>query len=389
MTRRGLSLTSLLTLAACGALMSACVDPREDFGEEEEGIGISDETGISEEDEGGFEDSTSEEESGGEEGDQGMPTCETTTATVNNIPPNVVLVLDKSRSMVVNAWDDDGNPDTEDVTRWHSLHDTVDTVGHQYQDGMSLGLTLFPSVDAESSFDGACPVNEVPEVGVGLGNAEALLAAIPAADDTDLHGATPAAAGIATALAHLEALEDGRPAAMILVTDGAANCSAGANDITKFSQYDEDLPLVVADAWDRAGIPTYVVGIDIQESSEHPFTNPREKLHEVAEAGGVARSDGEVGFYDAGDAQALTAALDEIAASVSCGIELGKAPVSEDELYIAIDGEYLPRLDSCDEGDGWIYTSEDLTQIELCNASCDLLLAEGEVTAEFACPPQP
>src|SRR4029079_11581557 len=136
--------------------------------------------------------------------------------------------------------------------------------------------------------------------------------------------ATPATAGITTALAHLESLDDGRPAAMILITDGAANCSQGESGGDLFNVYDEDLPLIVADAWDRAGIPTYVIGIDIQSESMAPNTNPREKLNEVAQLGGVPQA-GEVGFYDATTADALTSALDEIASSVSCTVQLGEA----------------------------------------------------------------
>src|SRR5690606_6192128 len=127
-------------------------------------------------------------------------TCETTTAIANNVPPNVMLVLDKSASMVNYTWDDDGVPHTQEVTRWASLHATVDSITSQYQDGMQLGLTLFPSTEATGSFSGACLVNDLPEVGVGLANAAAIMSAIPAAEAMNIYGATPAAAGIATAL---------------------------------------------------------------------------------------------------------------------------------------------------------------------------------------------
>jgi hypothetical protein len=379
--------TSLLTLAGA-TLLSACVeDPNSEPMSDEEGIAI-DETGESGETPPDMPDPFEEEGETETEGED-PPTCETTTAVATNIPPNVMLVLDKSRSMINYTWDDDGSSQTADVTRWYSLHGTVDSIATQYEQGMNLGLTLFPSAAATSDYNEACLVSTAPEVLTGAGNASAILAAIPEASSMDLYGATPAAAGIATALAHLESLEDGRPAAMILITDGAANCGMGMEGSDLFNLYDEDVPLLVADAWERAGIPTYVIGIDIQAESLSPNTMPRDKLDEVAQLGGVPQ-DGEVGFYDATDADALMSALDEIAASVSCTVQLGKAPGASDQLLVSVNGETLDQLSSCEEGDGWVFSDPDgaLDRIDLCNAACDALLEFGEVEAEFLCPPQ-
>lgn len=379
--------TSLLTLAGA-TLLSACVeDPDSDPMLDEEGIAI-DETGESGEIPPDMPDPDEGEGESETEGED-PPTCETTTAVATNIPPNVMLVLDKSRSMINYSWDDDGSSQTADVTRWYSLHGTVDSIATQYEQGMNLGLTLFPSQAATSEYGEACLVSAVPEVPTAPGNAAAILAAIPEAESMDIYGATPAAAGIATALAHLETLEDGRPAAMILITDGAANCSLGEWGADLFNNYDEDLPLLVADAWERAGIPTYVIGIDIQTESLAPNTMPREKLDEVAQLGGVPQA-GEVGFYDATNADALMSALDEIASSVSCTVQLGEAPSAADQLIVRIDGETLDQLDSCEQGDGWMFSDPDgaLDRIELCNAACDSLLEFGQVEAEFLCPPQ-
>lgn len=367
-------------------LLTGCIDePRGDTGLDDDGIVLE------EGEETGDQEPDLPDESGDGDGDdhEKPPTCEATTAIASAVPPNVMLVIDKSRSMLNYTWDHDGLAQTPEVTRWYSLHGTVDSITNQYQYGMNLGLTLFPSVEADSSY-GACLVNDSPEVAVGIGNAEAILAAIPGATDMSFQGATPAAAGIATALTHLEMLDDGLPAAMILITDGAANCGLGTEGLERFTLYDEDLPLLVADAWERAGIPTYVIGIDIEEVSQSPFTNPREKLDEVAQLGGVPRP-GEVGFYDATSADALMTALDQIASSVSCNVQLGKAPSGPDQLVVSIDGEIIPQLDSCEQGDGWIFSGLDgaLDRIELCNGSCEALLDVGEIEAEFLCPPQP
>ncbi len=376
-------LALLAPLAGCPAGDDRGGADGEEFGDGIETIG-DDESDTGESDTGESETDESETDTGEDK----PPVCESTTAVAQAVPPNVMLVLDKSRSMVLYSWDDDELPATAEVTRWHSLHATVEAVADQYAAGMSLGLTLFPSNLASSAYDQACLVEPNPEVAIGPNTAADLLAVMPGADALDIYGATPAAAGIATARAHLQGLADGRPTAMILVTDGAANCNAEQVGTAKFDVYDDDLPQIVSDAWLIDHIPTYVVGIDIAETSEHPYTEPRVKLDEVAQLGGVARA-GEIGFYDARDATALLAALDEIAAEVSCTVELGKPPSGPDDLIISVDGETLTHLDSCDQGDGWIYASADLQTIELCNAACDALLDAGEITAEFSCPPTP
>jgi hypothetical protein len=379
-------LSSSLLILSGATLLSACVEgPDSDLMPDEEGIVI-DETGESGETPPDMPDPDEGESE--TEGEEDPPTCETTTAIATNVPPNVMLVLDKSRSMINYTWDDDGSSDTANVTRWYSLYGTVDSIATQYEQGMNLGLTLFPSQAATSDFNDACLVSAAPEVATGAGNAAAILAAIPEAGAMDLYGATPAAAGIATALAHLESLEDGRPAAMILVTDGAANCGLGHEGADLFNLYDDDVPLLVADAWERAGIPTYVIGIDIQTESMAPNTMPREKLDEVAQLGGVPQP-GEVGFYDATNADALMIALDEIASSVSCTVQLGEAPSGPDQLIVHINDEKIEKLDSCEQGDGWVFSDPDgaLDRIELCNASCDALLEFGSIEAEFLCPP--
>ncbi|MCA9663230.1 MAG: hypothetical protein KC486_33170, partial [Myxococcales bacterium] len=67
--------------------------------------------------------------------------------------PNVVLVLDKSGSMVANAWDGDADPNTPDVTRWFSLYNVVDFIATQFNNSMNLGMVLYPSKKAKSEYN--------------------------------------------------------------------------------------------------------------------------------------------------------------------------------------------------------------------------------------------
>jgi hypothetical protein len=305
--------------------------------------------------------------------DPGKEPCLEEPFSLDAVTPKVMFVLDKSGSMNSNSWDDDGDSATPDVTRWYSLHGVVESVTSEYEMEMNFGLTLFPSIDAETesgSFESSCKVSEMPEVAVGPGTASAILLAIPAATQTDFGGATPAAAGMLTGVAHLEELGDETPRAVVLITDGAANC-ASPDDF--LGDYDESLEDAVRDAWEGAGIPTYVVGIDITEDGGNVDVNPRVALDAVAQAGGVPNA-GEVGFYDANEPAALESALDQITHSLGCQIELSFAPQEFLQLMVEVDGTHIPQVQSCAETTeaGWVQIDPENqpNKIELCNAAC-------------------
>ncbi|RMG93416.1 MAG: VWA domain-containing protein [Deltaproteobacteria bacterium] len=182
------------------------------------------------------------------------------------VPPNVILVLDKSGSMVANTWDHDQNPMTPDVTRWQSLHAVVTNIANNFDAAINLGMQLFPSLAAQNTYGAAaCTVEATPEVPVQPMNGAAVLAAMPPAnaDSSIIKGGTPATAAIVAASDHLKTLDAQIPRAIILVTDGAANCG-GTTDQEKMELYDEQLPVVVGDLYQNDGIPTYVVGIDMK-----------------------------------------------------------------------------------------------------------------------------
>lgn len=374
-------------IAALAMLVGACGD---DSGMADGGTGIELPTG-------GTLDGDSLDGSGSSDGTAtaghgGPGDCGASIFMLEHQPTNVVLVLDKSYSMIDNSWNHDNNPATADVTRWNSLHSSVSFIIDEFDEGLNFGAVLFPSVDVpDNEWQTACMVALEPDAPVEPGNGEAVLAALPEADSLEIFGGTPASEGIATALNHLRSLDPELPRAMILITDGAANCLAGTTDSAVFDLYDENLPALVAGAFNDEDIPTYVVGIDIIDGiATYPQDNPYDRLNEVAIAGGFPQPGAEK-FHNAQDEDELRAAISQITSQIGCIIPLDMAPEQPDLLSISIDGVQIPFVDSCDGvGSGWTYTHPmgPYDEIELCADSCNALHNVGTLAAHYNCIPQ-
>ena len=328
----------------------------------------------------------------GDDSDGVIPTCGSQRILLSSARPSIMLLLDKSGSMVDNAWDHDGDTNTETVNRWTSLHDVTSTLLETYADTVDFGAVLFPALDSsvpsssdyDTVFDAACKMADDADVAVAEGTRDAIVAAMPGRD-AQFEGATPTREAVLNGLNHLESVEATGPRAMVLVTDGAANCvyAPGTNI---GGVYDTELEETVRSAYADNGIPTYVVGIDI--TADHPVEgrNLRDDLSAVAQAGGVPR-DGDEPFYNVADQDTLAAALDEIARRVECTVELENTPSDPDALEVEIDGALQPQLDACSDGDGWRYANDESTAIELCNAACVAFREVQELDTTHACTP--
>lgn len=339
--------------------------------------------------------------------------------------PRVMLVLDKSGSMVAEGkgfWDADGDdadndgfvdgdpnmtPATPRVTRWQSLYETVDFIVTDFEERMDFGAVLFPSLTAKGDYNAiACPVKATPDVAIGPDQGTTILATIPPADAIkQIAGGTPATAGILTGLGGLatdDPAEDARPKYIILVTDGAANCPIEPKDDkleSLFEVYDDQLPVVVGEA-NAQSIPTFVVGIDIQNVTSNSMqegnpdnTNTYEKLNEVAIAGGQPR-DGAEKFYNTANQVELQAALMNISQLItSCTFDLSK-PLSQIQFIesLIVDkgspGALVygkKEVTDCATESGWKFTDETRSAVELCGDACTLYKQSGDVDIVFQC----
>jgi hypothetical protein len=326
---------------------------------------------------------------------------------VVNIPivaPSVMLVLDKSRSMVADPfgfWDHDQDPNTATITRWNSLYTVLELIVNNYNNSMNVGTVLFPAKSAVNSYnETACVVGEGPDVPIKGMNAAALLAAIPGAlsNKDTVQGAKPASKGLKVAITALEGAPAERPKFMIFVTDGAANCQENAPDTdTLFETYDEQLAATAAAAA-AMGIKTYVVGIDISTEISGAVkdgvpdnTNSYEKLNELADAGGVPRPGAEK-FFNATNQEELQAALEMISMQIlDCTITLEPTPVHPEFVEVTPYGK--AQVTDCIFEDGWMYLPRvdpnDMTEplrIELCGQACADFQVSGKIESQYRCP---
>lgn len=357
----------------------------------------------------------------------GVPTeepCDSIEVDLRQPPTKLMLVLDKSGSMVSNQWDHDGDPATAEVTRWFSLHEVVDQVTQKFNSSISFGAQLFPAKSAQGGNVGACAMDAMPEVSIAAQSRDAILAAIPpkTSDNTVVRGATPTYAAYASSLSHLLAVHNGstdkskkdaQPPAIVLVTDGGANCGQlddaeclphantprppGACIDKWFNSYDDRIHAAVSGALSEHKVKTYVIGIGIQDKvASSPTVNAHEKLELLAEEGGTARTGAGAKYFSADNQKNLLDALDEIAASVrSCTVTMD-TPVPEDRRdYVDLRFSTGPipalpkNVTSCEGQNGWRWdhSNGEYTALELCGTHCETLKTIAAVDVEIGCAP--
>jgi hypothetical protein len=324
--------------------------------------------------------------------------------------PHVMLVVDVSSSMH-QSWDHDQDAMTPAVPRWVTARALLDQVIPALDGNIWFGLQRAPSVDAcpaatvdEPNCTDAdvCLVGATPEIEIGELHGEPILASLPdvSASPLELVGGSPIGAAYVTALDHLLAQPDRTVSAIVLVTDGGANCSEPSLP-EAVEVFDDELEALVANAYAEQEIFTFVVGVGVGEQPslpaqpDSPAVDTYSALNELGLAGGAPWDGGTQArkFYDAAQPDELLLALDTGGDTVTdCTVDLTSSPggpldpLQIPYLVIETNGQEVPYVLDCENENGWawIVDGEILT---FCGSYCEGF-KNGEMTFDiiYGCP---
>lgn len=315
-----------------------------------------------------------------------------TFTPTQGLPPDLLIVLDKSGSMM-------DPPGSGGASKWVQVTGALNTTVNQLQSSIKFGLEFFPT-------DGACGVANVA-VPVAANNGPAIMSAIAGQSPG---GSTPTPDGIYRATMSLMSVGDQNPKYIVLATDGDPNCAAtlgsggtgggtcmcpsgfmqnGANCCIPNTPVCVpcsglggnaigDTVTAIAQA-QMAGVHTFVIGVATDMSSDA-------NLNMMADAGGEARP-GTTHYYLVTNQQDLVNVINSIAGQIiSCNLQLPMRPPYPDQVVVTANGQTVPR--DTTHMNGWDFGPGD-TSIQFYGSYCSMLQSGGisNVQAIYGCPP--
>jgi hypothetical protein len=295
-----------------------------------------------------------------------MEVCNAETHEPRRLPPEILIVLDKSSSMNESATN--GPCGVGCVSKWSAVSSAIVDVVGATDTTVNWGLKYFGS-------DALCGVLPGADVPVAPGNGGAIRTSILAAAPASL---TPTRLAESAAVDYLKTLKTPNPKFVVLATDGLPNC--GSLLVTLGDE--AGTVSAVADAR-KAGFATFVVGISTMGSGADAT------LNSMADAGGMARA-GATRYYPVASAAELKDALANIAGQVAtCTYPLSPAGPRNDpnNVTVHVDDRTVPQ----DGTNGWDYSSPDHTSITFFGTACQQVKANASVKVEifYGCPNQP
>jgi Mg-chelatase subunit ChlD len=325
-------------LACCGALLLGCGSDNKRTSSD--GVGDSDDDGElvkhrdagSAKSDGGKKDASSSSGTTKKDGSTsttgGGGDCDGRTISAKARPPDILIVLDRSLSML--------------AARWQPSTTAVKMLTNEFDSTVQFGLMTFPHGN------GICDpgVLDVPVAPMNAANVNSFI------DMTAPGGFTPTAGTLSAALdalgdRTLSADTTPTPAYVVLVTDGEPDCP-GTNTLDPVQG---SIDAVTALA--KAGIKTYVVGYNLVAGAQ--------LMNQMAQAGGTDK------YFEVENQQDLTDAFHQITADVvKCDFELDEVPDDPSYVRVTIDGNTVVL----NAADGWVIDGKTVT---LQAGSCDML----------------
>jgi hypothetical protein len=298
--------------------------------------------------------------SGGDVGiavDAAPPNCGQTSVSVMPVPPDILIVQDKSLSMSMDPSGGNCAPTAPaGCSKWSQVSAAMDTVVMATQGAVNWGLIFFAS-------DNMCGVNTTPSVSIAANNYPAVSQAYAGNQPSSY---TPTQAAVNAAAAYMKTLTDPNPKYLLLATDGIPNCIAG--DRTFMMDDSPGATTAVMNAA-AAGFPTFVVGIG--------DTKGDATLNMFAMAGGepqTGSADGNL-FYEVNSTSDLVTALTKIVGqATSCTFPLTGVSGNLDKVAVSAKDAAGNAIEIMqDPVNGWSYTDATKTAIILNGDACNNL----------------
>jgi hypothetical protein len=295
-------------------------------------------------------------------GSAGTQGCGQMNVGVMAIPPDILIVQDKSGSMADNDADKSCTGGCGSSSKWSQVAAALTTVVTSTDQSINWGLKFF-------SDDGTCGASADPVVKVGAMTGSAVASAISTAKTG---GNTPTREAVSTAAAYMTTLTDTNPKYLLLATDGLPNCPVGCagmtgklpSSCTNTDNPSEDMAAEMAvSAAVAQGFKVFVIGIGTVTTAEAT-------LNQLAINGGVPQTGGATSYYAATDPTTLENALNAIIGQVaSCTISLSTAPSGFTNVAISADSASGTVEIPQDPTNGWSY-SADMKSVNLNGTSC-------------------
>jgi hypothetical protein len=256
--------------------------------------------------------------------------CPPSTFNANNLPPDLLIVLDRSGSMDEDATGMTCNGGCGANSKWTLMTAAINQVVSQSETTVNWGLKFFGSGGGAT-----CNVAAGSSVAPGPMTAAAIAAAI-ALPANQPGSRTPTRAAEMSAGTYLSTLTDLNPKYILLATDGLPNCPAMGNNT---AAGDEMAAIAAVSAVAAMGFPTFVIGIAADALAGATAT-----LNSMAVAGMKPRM-GTPQYYSVTTTADLATALMAIQgmAALPCQFQLGGIPSDPAQVSVSVGGQVVPN----------------------------------------------
>jgi len=237
-------------------------------------------------------------------------TCVATNPMTTNVPPDILILLDRSGSM---------NQQLDGTTcaggcgansKWTITTTALANYLPTIETTVNLGLKLFASPSGSS-----CTVSPTAEIAPRANNA-AMINTLLAGRTSQPGSSTPTTAAMMNAASYLKTVTDNNPKFILLVTDGIPTCGkdmcAAGVDLGggSMTQCDDANAIAMVKTVHDMGISTFVLGVGTS-------TSPGDgTLSQMAMNGGYARN-ATPAYYPIDKPDDLTAAFQAVTGMVS------------------------------------------------------------------------